>query len=286
MDLMLDSGAYSAWTKQQEIDIHAYIDYAIQNKKYVDHIINLDVIPGAFGKRATPAEVEASAKKGWENCKLMEKEGLKPIPIFHQDENFKWLHKMVNEGYEYIGISPSNDKPTPAKKVWLDEVFSEIVDEKGYPVIKAHGFGMTSVELMYRYPWHSCDSLTWILIAAYGGIFIPKYKNRGFVFDEPPITVIVSEVPLEPKFNSMLDPSEFPDIPRFKDKRHYRLLGKTGKGIIDEWLSRYEFTMKEIADDFKIRSKINVRFFLESEKRMKLKPFKSSNRKHLFLDRK
>ena len=38
---------------------------------------------------------------------------------------------------------------------WLDRIFSTyICDDKGFPKVKTHGFGLTT-SLMIRYPWYS-----------------------------------------------------------------------------------------------------------------------------------
>lgn len=162
--LMLDSGAFSAWNSGAVIDLDEYISYCLANQEYLDTIVNLDVIPRA----STVDEVEASAKQSYSNLKRMEEHGLSPIPVFHQGERWYWLERLIDEGYTYIGISPDNDRNTRQKRDWLDEVF-EIVPSS----IKTHAFGMTQVDLLHRFPFYSCDSMTWFISAANGGVMVP-----------------------------------------------------------------------------------------------------------------
>ena len=96
--LMLDSSAYSAWKSGVEIDLDKYISYCLANQAYLDTIVNLDVIPGEFGRKPTVDEVEASAEQGYSNMKRMEEYGLSPIPVFHQGERPYWLERLIGEG--------------------------------------------------------------------------------------------------------------------------------------------------------------------------------------------
>src|SRR5487761_2695056 len=192
LDLMLDSGAFTAWRKKSSVDLEEYINYIRKNCEHIDIAVNLDVIPGEFGRVPEPAEVEASAQQGWNNMLTMEAEGIFPMPVFHMGESFKWLHRMIEHGSRYIGISPANDRTTNEKILWLDRVFVEIVDSKGWPVVKTHAFGVTSVPILFRYPWYSADSAAWVFTAATGGIMVPKSKNGFFNYSEKPYVVSVS----------------------------------------------------------------------------------------------
>jgi len=68
--IILDSGAFSAWKKNIEISINDYIDYCKANKHKFYGMINLDVI--------------GNAEKSFENFKTMKKAGLDVIPVFHR----------------------------------------------------------------------------------------------------------------------------------------------------------------------------------------------------------
>jgi hypothetical protein len=52
---------------------------------------------------------------------------------------------------------------TTQPRLWLDEVFAHYLTFAGAPIIKVHGFGMTTFELMARYPWYSVDSSSWLM---------------------------------------------------------------------------------------------------------------------------
>jgi hypothetical protein len=192
VQVLLDSGAYSAWRQESEVDLDAYIQFIKDNQALIHSYVNLDVIPARWGKAPTAQEVEESAQQGWKNMEYMEAQGLKPIPVFHQGERFYWLERMMAT-HDYIGIAPSKDFGANLKKVWLDRVFDFITDDKGYPKIKTHGFGVTAVPLIFRYPWYSIDSLSWLLLAAYGKVLIPPPKaGGGFDFCVSPKHIYIS----------------------------------------------------------------------------------------------
>lgn len=191
--LMLDSGVFSAWNRREPFDLDGYIKYVQDHKQYVDTYVNADKIPGEFGKPRTDAEVRESAEVSWANLNKMWEAGLKPIPVFHQGEEWKWLLKMIDAGEEYIGIATIKDLPINDQRAWLDEVFTILCDSKGLPYVRTHGFGITRPSLLLRYPWYTCDSTTWSLSPGYGHIHVPKLKNGEPDYDDVPTQVIFSD---------------------------------------------------------------------------------------------
>jgi hypothetical protein len=111
--LMLDSGAYSAWTQNQAISIAAYIKFVRECEPYLHTYVNLDVIPGALGRPRTWQDTETAAAQSYRSLQLMKDAGLKPLPVFHQGEDFRWLERMLKDGEEYIGISTAKNQRRP-----------------------------------------------------------------------------------------------------------------------------------------------------------------------------
>ena len=164
VNLFLDSGAFSAWTQNTEINIQDYISFIKENEDVIDVYANLDVI--------------GDASRTWKNQQIMEQAGVNPVPVFHYGEDIKWLKRILKRGYQYISlggmVSISNKDLIP----WLDNLWTNyLTDEKGLPICKVHGFALTSLKLMLRYPWYSVDSTSWVVTGRMGGIFVPKYRN-------------------------------------------------------------------------------------------------------------
>lgn len=193
VELFIDSGAFSAWTQGADIDIDEYCDFVLQHIDIINAVASLDVIPGSWGKTPTKKQAEESARQGWKNYRYMLKRGVpqdKLVHIFHQGEDFKWLRRMTK--LPYIGLSPANDKTTEQKSQWLDECMRYVVDENGMPVNKWHGFGLTSLKLMLRYPWYSVDSTSWVTTGRMGSIYVPRYRDGQWIYDENSWKVAVS----------------------------------------------------------------------------------------------
>jgi hypothetical protein len=110
--VMLDSGAYSAWRQSGTIAIDDYIRFVRDVEPCVHTYVNLDVIPGALERPRTWNDTQASADASYRNLQKMKDAGLRPLPVFHQGEDFKWLEKMLADGEDYIGISSAkNQRP-------------------------------------------------------------------------------------------------------------------------------------------------------------------------------
>lgn len=267
LDLILDSGAFTAWSRGTPVDLDEYIAYAKANAEGVNHVVALDVIPGEFGRKPSAAEVEVSAAQGWENLLKMQAEGVDAVPVFHQGEQFRWLHQYIAHGCKYIGISPANDRSTGEKRLWLDRVFSEIVDPEGWPVIKTHAFGVTAIPLLLRYPWYSADSATWVLTSARGRILVPKVGRDGsFDYSVAPQVVCVS-VESNSKGNAS----------------HWDNLTPANVAQVLAWIEFCGSTFEGVSVSYKERARCCAWFFVQFGKYKVDRPWKGA-KNHFFKD--
>lgn len=206
--LMLDSGAFSVWTKGISIDLEEYIAFC---KRHPDtsYYVNLDVIPGKPGQKITgaewrpkgltsrngaPPEIEKACRLSWDNYLRMGDTlpANKVIPVFHRGDDFKWLEKYLDHGVKYIGLSPLTDRTTKQKFQWLKEVEQRTVSN-GKVNVRMHGFGVTSFPLMKEWPyWYSVDSIGWIWKAAMGIMYIPMKVKGEFDYSMSPWIVDVT----------------------------------------------------------------------------------------------
>lgn len=178
--VLLDSGAFSAWNKGETIDVKDYIAFIRVNQHLVDSYVCLDTIPGSKGRMDRSQEsIEKSASASYKNQQIMRDAGLAPIPVFHQGERFEWLERYLADGEPYIGISPYMRSTQATLIRWLDDCFARVTDSLGRPLVRTHGFGVTSHEVMWRYPWHSVDSTTWAIAPAYGMLILPAEGAPG-----------------------------------------------------------------------------------------------------------
>lgn len=179
--LLIDSGAFTAHKKCVEICVDEYIKYLNINTTKFDWFVQLDQIPGKFGEIKTRDDYFEAAKMSLENYKYMVQrldEPHKLLPVFHYGDDLDVLKELLEyklpDGtvVQYMGISPANDTHVNIKRVWIDRVFSTI-QQSNNANIKTHALGMTTFEILEKYPFTSADSTSWKLSAAYGGIMTP-----------------------------------------------------------------------------------------------------------------
>jgi len=194
IDLMLDSGVFSAYSRGTTLDLKKYIAYVKANKQHVMSYVNMDDIPGNVGKlNHTQAETEKSAEKSYDNLQEMKAAGLSPIPVFHRGEPERFLERMLADGEKYIGFAAGRDNRLPKRIAWLDRMFDAICDSQGRPLIKTHGFGITQTTLLTRYPWFSADSTTWKITPGYGLLIVPRLNPDGsFDYERQPYRIPIS----------------------------------------------------------------------------------------------
>jgi hypothetical protein len=165
--VFLDSGAFSAKSLGVEIDIDAYCKYIIENKDILreeDSVVMASVLDGI-----------GDPLKTWQNQIYMEQHGATPLPCFHFGEDEAYLDWYVQR-YPYITIGGMVRTKAEDVMQWLDRIWSRhLLDKAGKPKLKVHAFGVTTISLMERYPWHSVDSSSWIQAAAFGSIYTVKH---------------------------------------------------------------------------------------------------------------
>jgi hypothetical protein len=95
------------------------------------------------------------------------------MPVHHARDSDDWLARYLDEGYEYIFLGGMVPETTGYLYDWLDHIWDKYLAlPDGTARVKIHGFGLTTFELMERYPWYSVDSTSWLMIAMFGNVLI------------------------------------------------------------------------------------------------------------------
>jgi hypothetical protein len=169
--VFLDSGAFSMWSQAKKygtelnLNVKEYCDYINRNRDI------LRVEDGAL--MASVLDGIGDPLQTYRNQLEMEAYGVRALPCFHFGEDERYLEWYLPR-YEYITIGGMVGRTKQELITWLDRIFDRyIVDGTGKPRVKLHGFGITTVAIMERYPWYSCDSSSWIQGAAFGTIVHP-----------------------------------------------------------------------------------------------------------------
>lgn len=149
-NIILDSGAWSAYNQDKRIDFKKYIDYINKYKEYICEYMNLD-------------EIGDSDISYWSYL-IMKKKGLNPTPVYHYGEDLKYLDAYIRKGETRIafgGTVMEKDKTKVANAAL------EIM--KRHPHISLHLLGSSSKKLIQHCPEaNSCDSSTWMKMAING----------------------------------------------------------------------------------------------------------------------
>lgn len=174
VDVIIDSGAYSAWRLGEPIALSEYCDFLLENLDWIHHYVSLDVID--------PDDPETAAAAGYANYKYMRKRGLHPIPVYHAREDIKWLYKYLDAGADYIGISASSlPHHNSAADNWYHLVWPHLVNSDGLPIVKTHAFGEGRYSSLARFPWYSADSASWLYAAQRTGqIYLEGGRKVAF----------------------------------------------------------------------------------------------------------
>lgn len=163
-EILLDSGAYSAWSKSKNISPIDYMNYINSNHKYINKYITLDVI----------GEPELTIKY----YEIMKLKNFNPIPVFHYGDHEDNLRLYIKEGCEYIALGntvPIKDKTKVAD--WVNYLTDK------YPNTHFHLLGSSSKKVTQNTDLYSVDSSTWIMMAINGFPKEIKGKTRDAIVE-------------------------------------------------------------------------------------------------------
>ena len=186
ISFMVDSGAYSIWNSgKPPLKVEVYEEFChdvikrSKNEFKLLEFINLDVIPGERNKPVTKDNIEVAQVKSWENYIHLNNSVANVLPVFHQGDDFRYLHMIEDKTLRYC-ISPANDRSTPSKLLWCNEVFGQINENA-----KPHGLGFSTSEVVKCNNWASFDAATHALRAAFGTlVYYNGDKMMDIVFSD------------------------------------------------------------------------------------------------------
>lgn len=158
-NILLDSGAYSAFTRGIKLDVREYADFLLEWGHWFEEYFNLDVI----------GDYESS----WENQRYLESRGLKPIPVVHYGEE-PGLVEQLGKQYDLVALGGMVPIHKRELDIWLRQVFYN-ANGNLRDLPKIHGLGLTTKELLLKYPFYSSDSTGWLVGKKFGRIL----SNNG-----------------------------------------------------------------------------------------------------------
>ena len=150
-DMMLDSGAFTQRGAKGEIKIREYINFLHKHKDHFTCYVNFDKI-------YDPEQTE-------KNQRLMESEGLNPIPVWHTKSDIKLLVEMMQE-YSHLCIGGIRPLGPDERMQKLYQIF-----DHWRPGIRIHLLGIATPDILSRFPVWSSDSRSATFSAAVNSEF-------------------------------------------------------------------------------------------------------------------
>lgn len=148
-NILLDSGAYSAFTKNKTVNFLDYMKYIDDNSEWIGQYISLDVI--------------GDSNLTYLLYNVMKQKGYTPIPVYHYGEHPSALYRYINLGEKRIALGGTVPIKNKIKIVeWCEEL------RKQYPLVDFHLLGSTNKVVLESQCVTSCDSSTWYMMAVNG----------------------------------------------------------------------------------------------------------------------
>lgn len=150
--ILLDSGAYTAFTKGKNVNVIDYMAYIDANKRYLSGYMALDVIGN------TDLSVAL--------YDFMRSLGYDPIPVYHYGEEcwVLYYYEQKSKRIALGGTVPVRNKQLVSD--WCDMIYDKC------PNAEYHLLGSSSEVIRRNEHLASCDSTSWYMMAVNG---FPKH---------------------------------------------------------------------------------------------------------------
>lgn len=146
----VDSGAYTAWKQNIEIDWEHYYDFVRVWYRHpaFDFALISDVIDG------TEQDNDVLVDQWPKDLVCV------GVPVWHMHESLKRLRRLC-ESFPRVALGSSGDFATVGTDKWwrrMAEAMRHICDEDGRPISRLHGLRMLDPEVFKYLPLASADS--------------------------------------------------------------------------------------------------------------------------------
>lgn len=154
--LLVDSGAFSAFTQNVEITVG---DYAT----WLDTVC----VP-SYGRWMTGAfnlDVIRNPEASWANWEALRQLGHDTMPVVHLGASTDVLDRYVDAGADYIGLGGLVKAPGTKRLSWAKRMHRHVREE--HPHVRLHGLGVSGTNFTRLMPWFSVDSTSMIVSLMY-----------------------------------------------------------------------------------------------------------------------
>lgn len=254
MDIMLDSGAFTAWSKGGIMEMEKLLPvYTEFQQKYGAHFksmvfINLDVIPGTRSKAPTEKDITQAlidSDKNFNKLTTFLGSGC-ILPVYHQGEPQSRLAEVCQQS-KYVCISPRQTISNKFRVEWVRSVQTYLDDLD----ISSHGLATTGNLILQAAHWFSVDSATWVIGGGLGRVLL--------IINGKLISVAVS---LESPQRHVRD-------------EHITTLPPKQKELVVDCLERYGFNLEQVTTSHEYRKAFNLVSLRDWSKNLNVKTYKT-----------
>lgn len=164
VDLMVDSGAFTAHTLGKKIDLQDYCDFLNANHSRITTAVVLDVI----------GDWRATARNHERMLELV-RDDVQVLPVWHSTSPLTELERLCST-YPYIGIGGVVSMAKTVSRFMQHMIRAHQVARKHGT--RLHGLGVTGQTAMIRLPWYSVDSSSFIAGARYGRTVLYTHRYQ------------------------------------------------------------------------------------------------------------
>jgi hypothetical protein len=191
VDLWVDSGAYSAWTKGILLDVPGYAKFLDQLRPKLKrfrkvHLVSLDIIPGSYGVKPSQDDFKKALEGTVKNTEQLIKLGFPVIPVFHQGEPKEVFNYYLGLGIDYLGISPANDSKQSDRLRFVRSCLP-LIPREGNTFLATHNFGNVVSNQLTAFPFYSADSTGWKIAVGYGEMRRKSLSGTGRAVEKNPM---------------------------------------------------------------------------------------------------
>lgn len=163
-DLLVDSGAFTAFTLGEVIRLEEYADFLLERAQGITVAVTLDVI-GDW--RGTAENLDKLRDRVGDAVPIM--------PVWHSGSPESELRRLCRE-HDYIAVGGVTTMASQVDKFMRHMIHAHrIAAETG---TKLHGLGVTGERALLDLPWYTVDSSSWLSGVRYGNLALVNERGK------------------------------------------------------------------------------------------------------------
>jgi hypothetical protein len=167
----LDSGAYTGMIQGFVPSVMDYLAFAIRHQHIFHVCANMDV---------------GTVKEQQQHQAILDRHLPCVLPVIHPEEarttaGREWFEAEIRDR-DYVALGGLVGSPKDKKALQENGFFSWLFSLARKHNTKVHGFGVTTIDLMLRWPFYSVDSSSWLSGVRYG--VTPVISRTGIRFKQ------------------------------------------------------------------------------------------------------